>query len=333
MFPRTLRVFVVGVVAALALDEIVVRLFVPVRNVGPSFSEYDPVYGKSLKKNFSCTRITPEFRMSFTTNSLGHRGPEPAAPLERGILFLGDSFTEGYGVNDGEEFPALVREALRARYGQAAPAVINAGVGHVGNGRWLKFLRLEGKRYDPQVIVLQLSGNDFADNISDRLFTLSDVGTLMEHDPPPPGAFRHVQWFIEAVPGLSYSYLVGLIREAYYFMSVSQHTTGRDEAEEARINRLTFRIIEEIVRLCQQQQWPLAVVIVDFETDRLQEMKAILERHNVPHIVPPAKSERPDLYYTVDGHWNKDGHELVAFQVLEMLASLGIPKTELHATP
>lgn len=41
MFSRTLRLFLISVVAALLLNEVVIRLFVPVRNVGPSFNEYD----------------------------------------------------------------------------------------------------------------------------------------------------------------------------------------------------------------------------------------------------------------------------------------------------
>ena len=43
--------------------------FVPVRNVGPSFSIYDPVYGKTLRKGLRCRRIAPEFTMSFSTNA------------------------------------------------------------------------------------------------------------------------------------------------------------------------------------------------------------------------------------------------------------------------
>jgi hypothetical protein len=73
---------------AFVLAESVVRVAVPVRNVGPTFSEYDPVYGKRLKRSFACTRTTPEFTMRFSTNSLGFRGPEPAGFPERGVLFL-----------------------------------------------------------------------------------------------------------------------------------------------------------------------------------------------------------------------------------------------------
>ncbi len=90
-----------GLILALIISEVFIRLFITVRNVGPSFTVYDSVYGKRLKKDFSTTRITPEFKMKFTTNSLGFRGPEINFPVNSSIIFLGDSFSMGYGVNDG----------------------------------------------------------------------------------------------------------------------------------------------------------------------------------------------------------------------------------------
>jgi hypothetical protein len=152
---KNLTLALVTLLVMLGLSELIVRRFVPVRNVGPSFTIYDPIYGTRLKKDFSAKRITPEFTMRFTTNSLGFRGPEPELSPHRPILFLGDSFTMGYGVNDGEEFPALVRNALTKR-GPDTVAVINAGVGNVGNRRWIKFLPAEGKRYNPRLVVFQI---------------------------------------------------------------------------------------------------------------------------------------------------------------------------------
>lgn len=75
----------------------------PVRNIGPTFTEYDSNYGKKLKSNFKCIRIILEFRMQFSTNLLGFRRPEQMSYPHRFNLFLGDSFTLGYGVNDGEK--------------------------------------------------------------------------------------------------------------------------------------------------------------------------------------------------------------------------------------
>jgi hypothetical protein len=88
-----------GFVIAFGLSELMVRTFISVRDVGPSFTTYDAVYGTTLKKNFSAQRITLEFTMRLSTNSDGFRGPELGVLSSRPILLLGDSFTMGYGVN------------------------------------------------------------------------------------------------------------------------------------------------------------------------------------------------------------------------------------------
>ena len=102
---NNLALSLIGLLIGIGVSELFVRNFISVRDVGPSFTTYDPVYGTTLKKSFSAQRITPEFTMRFTTNSDGFRGPELGNLSSRSILFLGDSFTMGYGVNDGEEFP------------------------------------------------------------------------------------------------------------------------------------------------------------------------------------------------------------------------------------
>ena len=90
-FNKNLILALFSLAIGLTIAEMIVRAFIPVRNVGPSFTEYDPVYGKSLKKNFTAKRMTPEFRMEISTNSHGFRGSEIDHKFSRSIMFLGDS--------------------------------------------------------------------------------------------------------------------------------------------------------------------------------------------------------------------------------------------------
>ncbi len=50
----------------------------------------------------------------------------------------------------------------------------------------------------------------------------------------------------------------------------------------------------------------------------------VVKKHNVQHIITPSIKKRPDLFYTIDGHWNAKGHEFVAGQVLDAIAVSGI---------
>jgi hypothetical protein len=296
--------FCVSVLVAIGLAELALRLFVPLRDVGPSFTVHDPVLGKRVKESFSTERITPEFRMRFTTNSLGFRGPEPRAGAAAPILFLGDSFTMGYGVNDGEEFPALVAQALLRR-DAGAPPVVNAGIGDSGNGYWIKFLRTRGEALAPRLVVMQVFENDFSDNLGEGLFALDADGQLVERAVPAPGLMRKAQRVIDAVPLLPASHLVGLMRQVGLpSRAGAPPRPTRDE--------LTLRVLEEAVRSAEARNLDMLAMVVGLSPARREQVTALFRRHGVPAVVLPSKDERPDLYYVVDGHWNAAGHAFAA---------------------
>lgn len=337
--PRLIRNLVLlGVVSVMSLlfCELVVRGFVGVRNVGPSFSVYDPEYGKRLRRSFSTTRIAPEFTMRLTTNSLGFRGPEPKEVPKGAIVFLGDSFTMGYGVDDGEEFPALVRRRLATERSDPIP-VINAGIGNTGNGRWVKFLRAEAAGYAPRAVVLQVHANDFGDNLREGLFRLEEDGVLDEQPVPAPGMGRRAQRFVEAIPGLSHSYLVGLAKQMSWPRvgrsgdDPGSAAAGADVSQPG--DRLTIRLVQEALASCASQGWPVLLVLVDVEEPRSGRLRQAAARNGAAVLEIPPKSERPDLYFEVDGHWTTAGHVYTADRIVEHLGRLPLSRRREGSTP
>jgi len=322
---QTAALFLISCIFTVASGELIVRFFVPVRNLGPTFSEYDPYYGKVLKKNFRCVRIAPEFTMSFSTNSYGFRGPEPSAFPSHCILFLGDSFTSGYGVNDGEEFPDLVRARI-AQSAKGAPIpVVNAGLGNTGNAYWLRFLKREAGRYEPRVIVFAFCENDFADNLRERFYFLDSTGTLVENSAPATqeGA-RFVQEIIEAIPGLPYSHLVGLAREFFSegTMLSPQPAGSAPDSVSQPSDALTYRIVGQAFQICKRNGWPAILLTIGTRGERLRRLQDLARSMDIPVLVTPLKDDRPDLYYHIDGHWNAAGHRYASTMVLDALARI-----------
>ena len=121
---RQLATTGVATVAALLIGELLVRLLLDVPAT-PFLREWDPDLGVRYKKNLSTKITRPEFSVTFSTNSRGFREPEPPPPLDGSVLFIGDSYTEGWGVNDGEDYPSLVRQELDERYGSGSIPVVN----------------------------------------------------------------------------------------------------------------------------------------------------------------------------------------------------------------
>ena len=318
---KNLILLFASLLIAICIGEFILRQLEPTYSIGPSVTIYDPSYGKKLKKNFSNVLIYPEFTITFSTNSYGFRGPEPLSFPNRPILFLGDSFTVGHGVNDGEAFPDLIRKSLSKRYGKNIIPVVNAGIGDNGNGRWVKFLKDKGKRYDPRLVVLQLYANDFNDNLNEGLFELSPEYELVEKEVPAESNARKIQRFVDNIPGLSSSYLIGLLNKVraklkYEYVYKTETTVEEDT--------LTYRLLEEVISLCNQGHWPVIAISIGIEGLRFSRLERIFNEKGVTLIKIPNHEERPDLYYEVDGHWNKRGHSFAAELIMEELREQGL---------
>jgi len=312
---------------AFAIAEVLVRLFVPVRDVGPLFTVNDPVMGKRIKKSFHTVRVTPEFTMTFTSNSLGYRGVEPESPPTNSVLFVGDSFTMGFGVSDGQEYPALIKDMFDRMSGKDAVSVVNAGMGNNGNGRWIKLLRAEADRFKPRLVVLQLMANDYEDNVREAYFRISDGGELIEL-PIRNSWVRDLEPFLDAIPGLSRSHVYGLIRQVIAGQgSRTAAAPGLEQKAEAQggldyTDRLTERLIAQAVAICRSKQYPVFAILVGLKGERLSRVQGIFGENRIATFVVPDKTERPDLYFKIDGHWNPSGHAFVARAVFEQLQSL-----------
>lgn len=81
------------------------------------------------------------------------------------ILAFGDSLFAGYGVDAGESYPAQLEDVLRAQGINAS--VVNAGVSgdttQAGSDR-LAFT-LDGQPYKPDLLIIELGGNDLLRSI------------------------------------------------------------------------------------------------------------------------------------------------------------------------
>lgn len=84
----------------------------------------------------------------------------PVMGQERRILALGDSLLTGYGLENGQSYPAMLEAALRARGVNAR--IANAGVSgdtSAGGLERLKFT-LDSQPQAPELVLISLGGND-----------------------------------------------------------------------------------------------------------------------------------------------------------------------------
>lgn len=312
---RLLMAVLVAVFASL-VAELAVRIMGLAREIGPSFTEWHATDGLHVRRSICVTRSTPEYTMRFTSNSAGFRGPELPPEIGHSILCLGDSFTMGYGIDDGQEFVALLREHVPAGW-----TVVNAGIGGTGNGRWLHVMRRERTRLRPAVVVMQVCSNDVDDNLREGLFTLDGSGELVEGRPAPPTMARRVQAWLDTVPGASYLHLIALGRQIGARSApvpAGEHIENAVPTAHPGLG-LQVAILRRAVSLVRDMAGVPLFLSADQSATDIRPVQALADELGVRLVRIPCRDERPDFYYQTDGHWNAAGHAYVAERVCEEL--------------
>ena len=152
------------VVFALLFLEVAIRFTSP-QATYRNFTQIDaPVFQNSetlpwtLKPHSEGRQVSPygEFDIFIEINAHGLRGPETETSkgLQR-ILFLGDSFTFGHGVEEKKTYPRLVETLLNGRLKNKKYEILNAGYADAYSpDSYFVYLKGNLKKLDPRAVVL-----------------------------------------------------------------------------------------------------------------------------------------------------------------------------------
>jgi len=291
----------------------------------------------------SATIWDPEFQAHIRFNSFGMRGPEPV-PLGgngRRVLFIGDSFTLALQVAEQETFPELVA----ARLSEDAPTQAwNAGVDDYGT--WQAQGRAEallerGMRFDAIVLMFYL-GNDLVDNLRSRQKRNRAPANPAAAPPPQPAPM-----LVSAAWGSLISSQWERSRDLRHRERLAREVQlWCDDAALAAIVPETRRSLYDLARLARNTDTPLVVALAppqtvarpdhgaalaaelgltDFQPDRITNaLKDLMPRGVVVlDLTGPLQAAARDkeLFLRFDGHWNTDGHSVVADALTEVVAS------------
>lgn len=132
-------------------------------------SQLDPIVKFKGVANSVCESKTPEWHVTNKHNSLGLRSPEISVSKPEGtyrILFLGDSFVQGYGVAEEESFPRLIEKELNAKFASNPKIeVVNAGVPNYSPLIEYLYLKNEGLKLSPDLVILEFDLTDFSNDL------------------------------------------------------------------------------------------------------------------------------------------------------------------------
>jgi hypothetical protein len=193
---------------ALSFSVIVAEALVRAFSIGPKeenwvgadklWYEYDSLLGWRKIPNTGTTRVSIRGRNSvfYQVNSKGIRGPE--YPYEKPynqyrILFLGDSFTEGYMVEEDDHFAGVMKRKLNNMKSNKHFEALNSGVAGWSTDQELLFFQNEGKKYKPDLTILMFYQNDLYYNNQPKdwgmyykpLFKISNGKLVLTNVPVP----------------------------------------------------------------------------------------------------------------------------------------------------
>ena len=191
---NVLLAVVMSVLVAAAVLEVGLRLL----GKGPqtTINRFDPKLGWVKTPGQVAHRKSGEFDVTFTINSLGLRDDEMASPKKPAgtyrVLALGDSFVLGYTVERSELFVDELETVWRSE-GRKLD-VVNAGTEGYSTDQEALWLDVEGRKFEPDLVLLFPYDNDLYWNAKTRYDRypkprISPAGEpehLVLADPGPP---------------------------------------------------------------------------------------------------------------------------------------------------
>jgi lysophospholipase L1-like esterase len=160
-------------VAAIALLLCLLLAEAAVRGVSRFVASYDyemwryaaelkqPLHSAGLPFQHRANREGRFYGVDIRTDSFGMRGPERVAakPVEsRRVLFLGDSYTLGWGVPEEATFSRQLEKLLSGK--NPSTQVFNLGVGNYNSAMEVELFKQKGLVLGPDLVILMYYIND-----------------------------------------------------------------------------------------------------------------------------------------------------------------------------
>lgn len=336
-----LALVAVGILAGCGMLEIALRISRPIPEIA------NPLYGFHVSDSGLGWRGRPSIKMRFhrpdfdalvETGADGWRSADPAPPAAptQKILFLGDSFTWGWGVSQGEVFTDELQRRLSPAIG-----IYNRGVNAFGTAQEYLLMERELGQTHYDHVVLMFFFNDVSNNVDGRrgrrpYFALADDRLLPVNLPAAPLMSPVTRFLKDHVRSFQFiDYEINSLLDRLEGEDEPADTPGPDlDRENLPGAAETAHLLVAMQRLAQDKHARFTVVWIPHRTELEREIsvvpyvraaRAIVEdacrRAGIPFIdLAPAFRQRAlsgeALIFAHDEHWNAAGHRLAAEQLL-----------------
>ena len=271
-------------------------------------------------------------------------------PGRKRILFLGDSFTIGFGVSRENRYTDRIQQILGSGY-----EVINMGMWGWSTDQELLVLKEKGLKYSPDVVVLAMFLDDISNchffSVNEGLFLKPKFSLLggdrleLENVPVPDNRTRSVLYNIMVTRFYKLRNRMELSSEfeRLGFLAVFDRAYARQYRY-----TLALRLVSEIFGILKTRQIGFLLVIIPY-TDQFvaqriyaggkgyfgipperldlglpqKVVKSYCKKEGIPvlDLLPAFRAAygREKLFFSRDLHWTDAGHSLAAKTIVERL--------------
>lgn len=248
----------------------------------PSCTIYQPDMrlGQSLIPNSRCLEKTDEFDVLYKINSLGLRDYERILAKEEGAkrtLFLGDSFTQGIGVNLEETMAKKFEEILNDR-NEGQFETINGGIAASTAAHELAFLTSVGINFNPDLVIINLNSADFLEEINTIRYSLQyENGRMVFNTEKKPYLPKFLEQYLRN-NSLFYQQLFKNRQKLWKLLGHPDYVDSAVDAKPGDPDRDLFAITREI------GNWEFDELFGPV-TDRISQIGDFLKARNIPLLV------------------------------------------------
>ena len=313
-----LGLFVTSMAFALAMAEVVVRAFFPIYGGVDNVT----VDGAPVKEWFVpgsvYRQLSNEYDALTTITASGHR--VPGSDGNPDVIFLGDSFTFGFGLKDDETFAHLYCSGLRVK-------CANLGIPGSGTARQTQRLEqfLKDYAWRPREVKLFYfamsgsfsAGNDFVDNYNYGRRQHSLATGEQKRDTQAPSLSGRIIGLQSVLLENSY-----LMRRAKFYWGPTLKSLIVDAPGPERMNealQYTRQSLGAFDELSRQYGFAYTIYLIvpvqdimrGTDVDTLATLNSVSPKPAIT-TAPALKDDPTHYYYAYDGHLNPEGSRRVA---------------------
>jgi hypothetical protein len=313
-----------SLLVALVLAEIVVRIALPISDRRDNITLDGQVITSFVTPGLTYRQVSSEYDVITTITDKGHRAPEVNGNPD--VIFVGDSFTFGYGLGDEQTFPMIYCTSL---------GITCANLGLPSSGTLRQMERLEQFLTDwgwrPREVKLFFfgmsssfsSGNDFVDNYERERRARAPQATAPDAQPQQEGGLAERVIGMQAFL-LRYSNLVRVAK--FYAGPLLRSLIVAEPGEERMALALeaTRAALVRLDELSRREQFSYEIYLIGPVHDILRGTAAdTLSTLNGLAPQPAVSTallftDDPSTYYfSFDGHLNPLGSRRVADFLIE----------------